>query len=866
MLRNRLGLCLLAAVVAFSSCNLKDLFAPDTQKDTTIDSDGDGYTDDEEINTFKFNPANNPLKFNPYIADLPQIGFEITSLPVITLNLTKTNEATTSATLDYGSTSSIMTSTSQSSAVAIGLTRVSGIKLGLTVEKTTKVNEMGWTVEGSFEWNREVTQNREVTTTVSNEAQQARETSLNQIFTETTLNSRTIAGGDMTISLDIVNNGYITFALNSITLIASYVDPEQNYYKFPLGSLTLNLADYIFGTPIAPKGSIKATATWETEDSDLIGTLMATSNNIVIELGSYHIVDANGKAYAFDRTEVDAKTCNLLIDYGAFSPKAPEFYKIAPDFAGGDSISLKAVFRDLLRADYALADAAGDNSLAAVRGHRASLPTGCWLIFHYYSAGGTGIYDTKMYWPSEAYTFEDIVLNRGDSIVIAYVEDGDGDGLLASEELRLGTSDGNSDTDGDGMGDFLEAQDPSRNPAINESKINDAPQLPASVSGAKVSGQTESSVTLAWTKPASADGVIIVRSTSALTKSPSHTVGYSVGNAIGNGTVVYAGNGATYTDAMSDVVYFYSIFSYKRPSYDPRPLYSTGAALVAVPNAHSATASLSAAQNAITVNGAKSLAASGTVIARSTSDLTSLSLAKRTGGYVPGDVVSGATIVYKSASSQYSHTAYMDMDAGGSDSNYMELANDTVYFYKVFSYATVGSVEHYSSGTALASVRTWCDFSVTLGSITVQDPLDGESRDGHNAEFYWKAWAETPAYSFVFEERSSVENFFLAMESETYPGVLRTFERTEPLATATRFFHVDPASPGCLLRFRGYMREKDGTAYDEYIADTASYYQEYWLEDFTGGAMRGDHRLHGWLRHDNGKDYNICDINFKIVY
>ena len=52
-----------------------------------LDSDGDVYTNEEELNNYNFDPENNPLKLNPFIAELPKIEIRQTTLPTIALEM-----------------------------------------------------------------------------------------------------------------------------------------------------------------------------------------------------------------------------------------------------------------------------------------------------------------------------------------------------------------------------------------------------------------------------------------------------------------------------------------------------------------------------------------------------------------------------------------------------------------------------------------------------------------------------------------------------------------------------------------------------------------------------------------------------------
>jgi hypothetical protein len=47
------------------------------------DTDGDGLTDGQEIFEFAFDPQQNPALFDPRVADVPQLSFELTSAPEI---------------------------------------------------------------------------------------------------------------------------------------------------------------------------------------------------------------------------------------------------------------------------------------------------------------------------------------------------------------------------------------------------------------------------------------------------------------------------------------------------------------------------------------------------------------------------------------------------------------------------------------------------------------------------------------------------------------------------------------------------------------------------------------------------------------
>jgi hypothetical protein len=52
------------------------------------DTDGDGFNDYDEVMKYAFDPASNPYRFNPRVADLPQMAVVIAGPPVVTIQTT----------------------------------------------------------------------------------------------------------------------------------------------------------------------------------------------------------------------------------------------------------------------------------------------------------------------------------------------------------------------------------------------------------------------------------------------------------------------------------------------------------------------------------------------------------------------------------------------------------------------------------------------------------------------------------------------------------------------------------------------------------------------------------------------------------
>src|SRR5262245_55562722 len=58
------------------------------------DTDGDGYSDYVEIVERAFDPVNAPYRFNPRIADIPELGIVLTSPPIVLVQMTDTTGQT----------------------------------------------------------------------------------------------------------------------------------------------------------------------------------------------------------------------------------------------------------------------------------------------------------------------------------------------------------------------------------------------------------------------------------------------------------------------------------------------------------------------------------------------------------------------------------------------------------------------------------------------------------------------------------------------------------------------------------------------------------------------------------------------------
>ncbi|MFQ5588207.1 MAG: hypothetical protein ACE5F7_05145, partial [Nitrospiria bacterium] len=173
------------------------------------DTDADGFDDYKEVVTLGFDPAVNNLRFNPRIADLPQISVEVTSAPDISLNYTETN----------GTSSTISTNRSQSSSTSVTSSKT-------TEESSSFEHSHSFGIDGfKFKQDNTIAFTQSDSTSWTNEQTTENSTALDQgeAFEE----SHELSGGDgsLAVTVEITNTGHLTYSLQNLFLSATYYDP-----------------------------------------------------------------------------------------------------------------------------------------------------------------------------------------------------------------------------------------------------------------------------------------------------------------------------------------------------------------------------------------------------------------------------------------------------------------------------------------------------------------------------------------------------------------------------------------------------------------------------------------------------------------
>ena len=408
------------------------------------DTDGDGYTDYTEIYEYAYDPTNNPYSFSPLIADVPRIAIRLASTPVIGLKYTTSEgESTEISTSD---------STSNSSSHALGGSVT--VTVGVEQEVNYSKDGVGGTTRGKFE----------VAGTFS--YQYTSEKTSTHEESESKLSESTISfdSGYLKTALNIGNTGIIGYNLTNLLLSAYIIDTEEEGLINPTPIDNLELSAGSLGITL-DSGMESSNLVFSNNDLDLDTTydLLEDAEGLILQVSGYQLTDDEGNTFTETRTEVNAKTARVYIEYGF--DDSNEEYLVATNINSNDlGVSLKDVLDSYFYIPYETGD---QGNITSVRGFSTeNRETDQWKILHYYT--DTGVDETALYNCDDTIDLSQITLKAGDCLYLVLVRDSDGDGTTDRIEAinNYGESEApddyesiirsNTDTDGDGMADDID--------------------------------------------------------------------------------------------------------------------------------------------------------------------------------------------------------------------------------------------------------------------------------------------------------------------------------------------------------------------------------------------------------------------------
>lgn len=395
------------------------------------DTTGDGY-DDAELEARGRNPrvAYVPKARLDLATDIVlELNYQTTSTDSVTEVDGVTTRAETTIERSRGTTISRSDTKTHEHAVEVGLEKEVGINPNLTASIT-----YGYTNTSSVTTSNETRQDSRQALTDALEELRQKESAQTFGVTRTS--------GLLTLGVELVNDSDVSFALSNPIVSVLWFDSEAGRYqslstlKFPTNTFTLG--------PGASTGTITAS---ESElNLALFERVMQNPSNLSFEVANWELTDEHGKNFEFRKERVGDLTSLVVIDTGDTVRRyhvATNLHRkrvqrgniIDSEYAG---MRLEYILNSL-RIDFETTpDANGRRMLTSLDGlSENSANRSFWapIVSH----EGIALTDTD---------FEDFLLKPGQTIILAYVEDKDGDGLNSREEFIFGTSDETSHSAG----------------------------------------------------------------------------------------------------------------------------------------------------------------------------------------------------------------------------------------------------------------------------------------------------------------------------------------------------------------------------------------------------------------------------------
>ncbi len=274
-------------------------------------------------------------------------------------------------------------------------------------------------------------------------------------------------GGDITVGFKITNHGDIPTQLTDLTvsLLQQNMDNPDDFATIRTASLDLSKTDSTIieaGQTVGPfaltakVGAAKAIELWK------------NPSGLSFSVASYSIEDVNNTDYGWINNDVNKQTAGINIDYGASKIDTDGLnvvknYFVATNVLRNDDLSPKGItLGEVLTDVIGLPYTTKNVDVLQADGSTISRKV-------FASLNGVAIdYNTTQFWlltsnsktlDTTTYTsVEDITLKAGDFVDLTLIRDFDQDGLFDREEFIAGTDPKVADTDGDGLSDYNETK------------------------------------------------------------------------------------------------------------------------------------------------------------------------------------------------------------------------------------------------------------------------------------------------------------------------------------------------------------------------------------------------------------------------
>lgn len=446
--------------------DLDEIYKYDTNPNSA-DTDGDGWSDSEELADGMYSPTN-PTKFNPRIADVPGLRVTLKKSPSISLNVTTSTGTTTSESITEG------TEVSKTNSTSYEETR-SADMMNAWEASTTQ----GWEIGSESKWVGNFTfgYNGSYTTSTGMTWSSSEEKSVAESYEKALSNEKSegseVSGATLCMQVELKNTSDIAFTIEALKLSASTYDIKDTTTLKILADLNRE-GDWSDIT-LKPGESVEANFCNDDVKIEKIEDLIYNTNSIVLGTSSQKItIDGGSNDFTIAYTKVAAKTADITIDYGPGSAGNPSArYQVAAnyrynfDHKGTDDLYAQTSLAELLRnahVNFKQDSVEGPSKkklygLASIEGYKFSLAdSAMWYVTIQHAADiKKGINTMDLYTFAHAsYDLEKIFVGAGDAVHIFYSKDQDHDGVPLTTEHMFATSDTTADSDGDGLSDYEE--------------------------------------------------------------------------------------------------------------------------------------------------------------------------------------------------------------------------------------------------------------------------------------------------------------------------------------------------------------------------------------------------------------------------
>jgi Bacterial TSP3 repeat len=425
------------------------------------DTDGDGISDGDEIQLLGFDPEDDPLRFNPLVADLPLLGVVLVSPPVIKLVLTEINAETRVFEVDRTEENAHAVDQSVTDSVTDTIEMDT-----LSQSSTTFTNGVAGDTTISYDILKLLS--RDTSFSFSKTQTEENVKSITEIEAFSKTHEIDASGGVLKVLVSLANLGNIPFRVDHIVLSAQIPDPSNPSKFLPVGNLVFDTSQNYTGFPSfsIPPGGVFPAVVFVNTTLDLETALQVLKNpgELLISIATFELSDVDGTPFGFNFTDIMARDALIVIDYAGL--RFPERYFVAANSdPNNPGVTAGKALKDILRIPFETAGAG--SSLVGLRNDpnvRANPQNNSFWLAVQTRNNGLGNVATRFSPLQSAYDFENIKLRGGDTLFLVFMEDKDGDGIFSRQERLLGTSDLTADSDGDGWSDWYEVNVSHTNP------------------------------------------------------------------------------------------------------------------------------------------------------------------------------------------------------------------------------------------------------------------------------------------------------------------------------------------------------------------------------------------------------------------